>query len=242
VLALRSARRARRDVEAAKRELIENNLRLVVSVAGRYEGRGLALPDLIQEGNIGLMYAIDKFDHRRGFRLSTYAVWWIRHAIQRALANQASMIRLPVHLLDDRAKILRTRRQLGHGGSDPTPEEIARAAELPLDKVETILGLAREPDSLDAPVSTDGEVRLGDIVANDASPHPEEEVSRMHEIRRARTLLERLNERERRVIERRFGLDGQPAETLAVIGTSMSLTRERIRQIEGIALRKLREA
>ena len=194
----------------------------------------------MQEGNIGLMYAIDKLDHRRGFRLSTYAVWWIRHAIQRALANQAPMIRLPVHLLDDRAKIMRTRRQLDRSKGDPTAAEIASATEIPIEKVDMILNLVREPVSLDAPLGTESEVRLGDLLANDSSPHPEEELSRMHEIRRARALLGRLSARERKVIERRFGLDGQPAETLATIGETMSLTRERIRQIEGMALEKLR--
>jgi len=241
VAAVTGARHALREIDAIKRELIETNLRLVVSVASRYEGRGLALPDLVQEGNIGLMLAIDKFDHRRGFRLSTYAVWWIRHMIQRALANQASTIRLPVHLLDDRNKVLRTRRRLEHAdGSNPGVEEIANAAELPAEKVERILALVREPLSLDAPVVADGDVLLVDLVANDASPHAEDQLLRMDEMHHARSLLDRLSERERKVIERRFGLDGEPPETLAVIGASMSLTRERIRQIEGIALQKLR--
>lgn len=239
-LALAAIRRIRRDIDSAKHELVVKNLRLVVMIAARYEGWGLSLGDLVQEGNIGLMLAVDKYDYRRGLRLSTYAVWWIRHVVQRALANQAPMIRLPAHLVEDRAKVIRTQRRFEREGIEPSMATLSEATNVSVAKVQTILSL-RQPVSLDAPIHADSETKLGDLVAND-SVAADEAVASLHETRFAQSLLDRLDTRERKVIERRFGLDGDPPETLATIGRSMSLTRERIRQIETQALNKLRRA
>ena len=236
------ARAARKQMQHAKGRLIEQNLRLVVALAKRYRNAHFGLLDLIQEGNLGLMRAVDKFDHRRGYRLNTYAVWWVKQAIERAITDRAPTIRLPVHVVASRAKMLRARGELiREGGDRPTPEAVAAQSGLPVEKVRLILGLASEPVSLDAPAAPNAETRLGDLVANDTSPAPDDEVATARAKTDARALLGALTERERRVLDLRFGLDGAPERTLEEIGATMSLTRERIRQIEAVALQKLRQ-
>ena len=239
--ALDRASAAKAQIQDSKRMLVESNLRLVVSFARRYQSDHLALLDLIQEGNVGLMRAVDKFDYRCGYRLSTYAGWWIKQSIERAITDRAPTIRVPVHLIESRTKIRRARHQLRRTlGEEPTPAQLAEKAGLPVAKVELILGLAREPMSLESPLKADGETTIGDLVANDTSPLPEEEVGTAHLRKNARVLLGTLEGREREILVMRFGLDGAPEHTLEEIGAKMSLTRERIRQIEASALRRLR--
>ncbi len=233
---------AKRSVQRAKNELIESNLRLVVSFARGYRSDHLAFLDLVQEGNVGLMRAVDKYDYRTGHRLSTYASWWIKQAMQRAIADRAPTIRVPVHIVESRIKVLRARGRLRQElGEEPTPAQLAHKSGLPIAKVELVLGLAREPASLDAPTMFDGEKSLGDIVANDTTPMPDDEVASARMRRSARDLLTTLDARERRVLGMRFGLEGSSEHTLEEIGTVLSLSRERVRQIEAAALRKLRE-
>ena len=234
-------RRARRQIAESQRILVESNLRLVVSFARRYRNHHLALLDLIQEGNLGLMRAVEKYDYKSGCRLGTYASWWIRQAIERSIHERSPTIRVPVHLVESRRKLLRARTELRRAlGDEPSPAQLAAQTGLPVAKVELILGLANEPTSLDAPITADGETLVGELVANERSALPEDEVAKAMLRESTRGLLDVLSERERRVLTMRFGLDGVQEHTLEEIGASLSLTRERIRQIEHAALRKLR--
>ncbi len=230
-----------KDGEEAREHLIRANLRLVVSVAKKYVGRGLSFLDLIQEGNIGLMKATDKFDHQRGFKFSTYATWWIRQAITRAISDQSRTIRLPVHVGEtiNRVKKMSHRLQQIYE-REPTHEEIANAMDLPEDKVRQVLEVSRHPVSLEAPVGQDGDAFLGDFIEDDSTPAPLELASQQLLKSQIGEALYKLTERERRIIVLRFGLEDGRFRTLEEVGKEFGITRERIRQIEAKALRKLR--
>jgi RNA polymerase primary sigma factor len=230
-----------RVADGAKTRLVESNLRLVVAFAKRHLHQGLPLHDLIQEGNIGLMRAVDKFDYRRGHRFSTYAGWWVKQQMARAITDQGKTIRVPVHLAESRQKLMRTRRVFAEThGREPSAAELAQESGLAFEKVRAILALAPEPVSLATPIGSDRDAELGDLMPDRTTPPPDEEIARARMREQARELLSSLTPREQEILRLRFGLDDTPEHTLEEIGASLSLSRERIRQIEATALGKLR--